>query len=327
MANMPKAAAKFRFFVSFTIITLYALILAGGIVRSTGSGLGCPDWPRCFGRWVPPTELSELPADYKTRYAEDGLPPELVVFNPVLTWVEYANRLLGALVGLFVVVSTFLAFRAFGFSLVSGLSLLATLLTGVQGWLGSKVVSSALMPWIITTHNALAQIIVYALIAAYMLSQRTSQLAQPSRQERNLALLLWLFAIGQFYLGLGVRQWTDTLQQAGAGKEAIMADFLRGGHTSLFLLHRSFSWVLAGVLFWQLWRYARVRKDAYDEGISYYQAAGACVICNIIIGVVMQFVPLTAYAQPLHLLFGSALLGILFAIYLLSVVAPRPAKA
>ena len=76
------------------------LILAGGIVRATGSGMGCPDWPKCFGRWIPPTEFSQLPSNYREIYGAK-LKGE-VEFNAVKTWIEYANRLLGVLVGFFV---------------------------------------------------------------------------------------------------------------------------------------------------------------------------------------------------------------------------------
>jgi len=326
MPTTARAQASFRIFAKVTIATVYLLILAGGIVRSTGSGLGCPDWPRCFGRWIPPTEVSQLPPDYQTRYNKDNLPPDKVVFNAFLTWTEYINRLLGALTGLFILLTVVLAFWSFGLGWVSSLSLVGLLLTVLQGWIGAKVVSTALMPLLITVHNALAQIIVYVLIAAYLISRKHRQLAVYAPQERNLALLSWLFVILQFYLGLGVRQMVDTLEQAGATKDAIIADLIRGDHTALFLIHRSFSWFVGGLLLWQAWRYWRKRKDSFDEGTALHQAAVGCVVANVLVGISLQTFELSAYMQPLHLFLGSLLLGILFALTMVGFLNPTKVK-
>ena len=107
-----------------------------GVVRSTGSGMGCPDWPKCFGRWVPPTQASQLPVDYKEIYTAQRVlknqklartlqrlgfaqvagsifahPTQYIEtdFNPVKTWIEYLNRLLGALIGVIVVLTVVFA--------------------------------------------------------------------------------------------------------------------------------------------------------------------------------------------------------------------------
>ncbi|MEM8966748.1 MAG: COX15/CtaA family protein, partial [Bacteroidota bacterium] len=114
-----------------TLIAVYLLILVGGIVRSTGSGMGCPDWPKCFDSWIPPTEVSQLPVDYKEVYAQQraaknerflaylgflGLgngdlsdriknDKSILVeadFNAAKTWIEYVNRLIGAVIGILI---------------------------------------------------------------------------------------------------------------------------------------------------------------------------------------------------------------------------------
>ena len=85
------------FFRSALISTIlsYLLIFVGGLVRVSGSGLGCPDWPKCFGRWVPPTSIEQIPTHI-----------DPTAFNIVLAWIEYGNRMLGVIVGFSIIVMT-----------------------------------------------------------------------------------------------------------------------------------------------------------------------------------------------------------------------------
>src|SRR6218665_74423 len=156
----------FRKLGVWTIVAVYVLILVGGIVRATGSGMGCPDWPKCFGSWVPPTDISQLPLNYKEIFGAK-LKGE-VEFNAVKTWTEYVNRLVGVLIGFFVFATFVTSIRSFWKKdrTIVWLSFLAFVLVGFEGWLGSKVVSSELHPVMITLHMLLSVIIVFILLYA-----------------------------------------------------------------------------------------------------------------------------------------------------------------
>ena len=79
---------SFQRLALWTTAITYLLILVGGLVRASGAGLGCPDWPRCFGSWIPPAAAANLPPEFDPSQ-----------FNPTLMWTEYLNRLLGVTVG------------------------------------------------------------------------------------------------------------------------------------------------------------------------------------------------------------------------------------
>jgi len=91
---------RYRTWASITIGAIVLLILAGGIVRMTGSGMGCPDWPKCFGRWIPPTEESQLPENYQEIYKKRGYSD--TSFNVFHTCTEYINLLVSAITMFFI---------------------------------------------------------------------------------------------------------------------------------------------------------------------------------------------------------------------------------
>ncbi len=148
--------SSFQRLAVWTTATTYVLILVGGLVRASGAGLGCPDWPRCFGSWIPPASAAELPAPF-----------DVSQFNPTLMWTEYLNRLLGVAVGFLIFATLISAIRHH--RRVPGIlwpTVAAFLLTGFQGGLAAASSQHELAAWIVTVHLLVALVIVSLLLYA-----------------------------------------------------------------------------------------------------------------------------------------------------------------
>jgi heme a synthase len=300
-----------------TIIIVYLLVLAGGIVRSTGSGMGCPDWPKCFGMLIPPTDASQLPSNYQQIYAEK-LHGE-VEFNVTKTWIEYVNRLLGALTGLFV----FATFIASIFSYwkkdrtVVYLSFLSVLLIGANGALGKYVVDSFLKPGIVTLHMMLAVLVIFVLL--YAIARAWSEVIAIERVGEKsflnkLLILILVLSTSQVLLGTQVREAIDKVIANpifGYNRETWIEQMGLS-----FYIHRSFSLLILGLHIYLIWQ---LRKNISQKGIVYQfnQALVSIVIIEILSGVIMAYFAIPAYIQPIHLTLAIVSLGIQFVILLL----------
>lgn len=299
---------RFRVLASVTVAAVYVLILVGGIVRATGSGMGCPDWPKCFGRWVPPTDESQLPADYQETYAHRGYGEAR--FNVAQTWTEYLNRLLGVVIG-FLIFATLLASLRFWRHdrAVTWLSLAAFLLVGFQGWLGSVVVSTNLAPWMVTVHMIVALVIVALLLYALVRSQREE--LPLVRVERDAALAWGLvvvlaLSLVQIALGTQVREHVDELAALGLERQQWV-----GALGNAYLLHRGLALVVVTANFWLLWRVARVGALSSEAGAlrRWALAIPVLVLAEGAVGALLSWLAIPAVLQPIHLLLASLLAG------------------
>ncbi|MDC0339442.1 COX15/CtaA family protein, partial [Flavobacteriales bacterium] len=250
-----------------TLVFIYLVVIAGSFVRITGSGMGCPDWPKCFGQWIPPSSESELPENYKDLYSEKraakienfakvlrniGLKktseqlkndPNLRVeqdFNSKKTWIEYINRLFGFFAGNALLVSfiwLIWKYRKRKLIFLAGTNLI---LMGAQAWFGSIVVASNLVPWTITIHMLLALIIIALQI--YFIREISPTQSKKLPQSKLEFYLIWIclgVTFYQMFLGTQVRESIDELTALGITRERWTAEL-----GMMFYIHRSFSWLV-----------------------------------------------------------------------------------
>ncbi|WP_461142100.1 COX15/CtaA family protein [Spirosoma pomorum] len=304
---------RFRTLALLTVLCIYLVVLAGGVVRGTGSGMGCPDWPKCFGRWIPPTHISQLPIDYQEIYGAK-LKGE-VEFNATKTWIEYINRLIGAFSG-FIVFVTLIA--SFSFlksdkSIVVG-SFIAFILIGLNGWLGAKVVSTELAQYMVTIHFLLAIVVVFALLYVFVRADSAANTELPKQQYAVLSRLLLVtlaVSISQVILGTQVRTTLDqVVRQLGYDQRMSWIDNL-DWH---FYVHRSFSILVLALHVIVIYRLRKATQNIVIRSLCI--AMMAIVIIEIASGVIMAYGGVPAAMQPVHLLLAVIMVGLQYMAWL-----------
>ncbi|MDG5492371.1 heme A synthase [Psychroserpens sp. SPM9] len=327
----------FRKFAKTALVLVYLVIIAGAVVRMTGSGMGCPDWPKCFGYYIPPTESSQL--EFKPNHAykkgiviikdeallvatkdfksaeninlnnwETYTKHDYATFNPTHTWVEYINRLTGALSGIPILIFTIISFWLWQKNKWLTLLSIATVIgMGFQAWLGKTVVDSNLAPYKITIHMVMAMVIVAMILYLIYASKLkfSKQIFDPA--FRNVIIVALLLSLAQIILGTQIRQHIDErIKDIGYIKSQWMAD-----PTLKFYIHRSFS-VL--VVFINGWLFFRTRK----LGLGYHKInlLMLCIFAEIISGIAMYYFDFPFLSQPIHLVIALIMFGIQFYIYL-----------
>ncbi len=321
-----------RFFISLnwtTLVFIYLVVIAGSFVRITGAGMGCPDWPKCFGQYIPPTNEKVLPPDYKDIYASKRakkierfanfldkvgfsdvskklrLDKTLLIeqdFNAKKTWTEYINRLFGVLAGfgvLFIFVGVLRKYRS------KKLVLLATsnlFILVVQAWFGSIVVATNLVPWTITVHLFLALVIIMLqllLVIEVSNSQRKKLIA--NTKIKSFIWIVLLITFIQLFLGTQVRESIDVLVKQGYTREYWV------NHLGLpFFIHRSFSWIVLigmGYMFW---------LNKKSENLQIVSTSFYILLTEILTGILLAYADMPGLVQTAHLLFATVMFGVLF---------------
>lgn len=303
LKHMPDILKGFKIYrrsIRTSFFLVLFLVFVGGIVRSTGAGMGCPDWPKCFGLWVPPLEYADVPL----AYWNDPLSSEngKLVFNPIKTWTEYLNRLLGVVIGFSILIQFIWSFLTKANGKARFYSTVSFVLVVFQGWLGSKVVSTDLKPLIITIHLVVALLIALALLGSLHFSYSTKDQIAGSERVKipSIVILGFIFLLVQFFLGTEVRSQVDVLfKKYDYGSRNLYTETLDWK----FLVHRSFSLLVFLILFFQIFKSG---NKLLIEHLKYSFLPLLISIVLILSGVILAYFDFPEFAQPFHLFFGFA---------------------
>lgn len=342
---IPKSEDRFIRLNLITIIVTLVLILAGGVVRSTGSGMGCPDWPKCFDQYVPPTSVDQLPKDYKEKYVAgrikknerfaklldkmgksdvaDSIRHDQTItvpetFNVAKTWTEYVNRLTGAVTGFLLIGLTVLSFiyRKKAKRIII-LSIANVILVGFQAWLGSIVVSTNLLAWIVTLHMLLALVILAILVYTYYytssLYKQDTVIISKVTGLKVLIIVSIILSILQITMGTEVREAIDALsksllyQQRGTWV---------GGIGQIFSYHRDLA-VAVVVINVFVYQVVMNKFGGKATALRLGNSIVLVLLIQIASGLLLSNFALPPFAQVIHLVFSTVLFTLQFYLYLL----------
>jgi heme A synthase len=281
-----------------TAVFAYLQIALGGVVRVSGSGLGCPDWPLCHGRPYPPADLHAI--------------------------IEYSHRTVGAITGLLVIVTVVAAWVVFR-SRRPVVAWLATASLGaiaVEGGLGGVVVVNELQPWLVAVHLGLAMIILGGLIGAAAMSQSDSAGA-PSAGFRRLAALTVaatyvLLLTGSAVVATGADNSCNSWPLCGGG-----FTFDVSGVNAVTMLHRGFV-LIASVLI-VYFAIAAWRRFAGVPGMRFFAGLTLGVLAAQVLVGAASAITDAALANGLHVALATLVWSAVLTTALLA--APRTDRA
>jgi heme a synthase len=233
--------AQYRSVSYLTLAALTLIVLTGAAVRLTGSGLGCPDWPKCYGNALPPLSTHAL--------------------------IEFGNRALSGLVGVITVVAAALAFTRRPFR--RDLAILAVLLPlGVvaQAVLGGFTVREHLAPGFVMAHYGLSMII---LIAAVGLAWRATH-ERGWRPVSTDRLSVWsvrsLVPLAALTIFAGTAATAAGPHAGGSPGQRIHRLHFKGVDTLMWVVHRHATVAAVfGVAVIAVWLLRRRRGASQDE--------------------------------------------------------------
>jgi cytochrome c oxidase assembly protein subunit 15 len=327
-------------FVKLSLISVYVIFLAGSVVRMTGSGMGCPDWPKCFGYYIPPTSEEQITWQPNTDYNEGMIiikdetlyvaqndvktyltfsaknwskytKHDYAKFNKFHTWTEYINRLASVISGIFFL---FLIVSAFKHRKenkeITILAFLAFFLMLVEAWLGKMVIDTNLKPTIITIHMVGGLLIIALLLRLRFIVSDNKASYKYHSLFSKLLIVSAAFSLIQIAMGTQVRQFID--------EQVKLFGFENKNYSLLnpnfkFYFHRSFTIAIVLVnlgLFYM--------NQMKNLGYNLVNWVVFLIFLETITGILMYYAEFPIGTQAIHLLAGAVLFGLQFYLWLQS---------
>jgi len=339
--------SKFHNLTKLSLLLVYLVIIAGAFVRMTGSGMGCPDWPKCFGFYVPPTEVSQILFKANKEYSKGQMilynekellvaksdftsddfinlnnwqvyeKHDYVIFNPVHTWIEYINRLIGAISGIPILIFTIISIVYFKkFRHLTLISIVTLVAMGFQAWLGKTVVDSNLAAYKITLHMLMALFIVALLI--YLVYSGSKSFIKTNKTFKYLILFGLFLTLIQIVLGTQVRQIVDEQAKLFAYNKSMWLNDI----PFVYEYHRTFSILVISVnsaLF-----LINKKLQLGNKHINYVMLL---LVLEIFTGASMFYFDFPFGTQTAHLVFASIIFGLQFYILLQNFLKENKLKA
>jgi len=330
----------FPLLVKISLISVYVIFLAGSVVRMTGSGMGCPDWPKCFGYLIPPTDESQITwqpnYEYKkgmiiikdeTLFVAQHHLKTGVTFNPSQwkkytkhnyatfnkyhTWTEYINRLTSAVAGIFflLLIITSLKFWKENKE-ITLLSFAAFFLMLFEAWLGKTVVDSNLKPTIITLHMVAGLVIVALMLRLLFIVSSKKTTVKYHPLFNKLLLIAAVFSLIQIAFGTQVRQFIDEqVKQFGFENK----EYRLLNPSFKFYFHRSFTIAIILVNLGMFYL-----NQIHQLGYKLVNYIVVIIFIETLTGILMYYADFPMGTQATHLLGGAILFGLQFYLWLQS---------
>ena len=331
---------RFPTIVKITLASLYLIFLAGSIVRMTGSGMGCPDWPKCFGYYIPPTSEEQITWQPNSTYQEGMIiikdevlfvaeqevktssvfneknweeytKHEYATFNKFHTWVEYINRLVTVLSGF---IFLFLLAGSLKFKKenkwIPIISFIAFFFMLVEAVLGKMVVDSNLKPTMITIHMVIGLLIIGLVLRLLFIIRKEKTSYKYHALFNKLLILSIIFSLIQIAMGTQVRQFIDEQVKLFGFENK---EYSLMNPSFKFYFHRSFTIAIILVNF-GLFYLNQLHKLGYKL-VSWILVL---LFLETITGILMYYAEFPLGTQAIHLLSGALLFGVQFYLWMQS---------